>query len=351
MSGPKRIQVRLGDKILTILDDRTSLKRFEAHSTKRKNILDKLYNLIKHDILSGKQIEYVNKTVETADSSFEKGQYITADAKLQEAYEFVSQFNVKEILEQRERLKKLEQQTVKEYKELKQKISQLKKVKEYKIHADKMLDIIDKGFQDYKKMQNFELLKKSLNEAINYTKYQKINIEEILNTINEKEEYFIRVMNVLNFKEIKNEGVEQRVAAFSKEINEAIYNNQPIDVQRINAFVDYVENAYRNYLKHQVENEYISDAIKSSLEKTQESPDGSIYGLIKGVPIKVNFEDKDNIIFNIDESKGDCFDVLEEIKRKLAEKDISLESIYVIKTGQTLNLNNKQSNNNNELHA
>jgi len=146
----------------------------------------------------------------------------------------------------------------------------------------------------------------------------------------------------LEYQEIFNDGIKQRVELFK---NTIVSNpNNPNTLQQIETFK---KNIYKQYELHQERKEqskYVADVLANALGTTPDENSGKSYisGTIDGVDISVTLNSDNNSIDLDTPTDGSCRKGLDALMQKLDNANIDLGSIKVLKTGQTINASQKE---------
>lgn len=147
----------------------------------------------------------------------------------------------------------------------------------------------------------------------------------------------------LDYQEILNDGIKQRVELFKNSITTNPDN--PNTIKQIEEFRTNLLKQYELYQEKKENTKYVANVFAKAFGVTIDNNHENIHisGTIEGVAISVNVNTNNNIIDFDTPTDGSCHKGLEALTQKLHDANINIGPIKVLKTGQTIHASQKNN--------
>ena len=161
-----------------------------------------------------------------------------------------------------------------------------------------------------------------------------------LNDYEKKEQIIDHLKSTKSYKDIMTNQILYKADKYIELVKKNISTNiKYSDLKKIESFIDQVGEIYEDHLQTKDERKYMKDTISSFINPSKKSSSqNTINGKVDGTSIQVTFEEDDDsaVIFNVDESSGNCLDVIDQINNNLMDNDINLGEISIDNTLQSI---------------
>lgn len=363
MSGPKTTNYKINAR-------RQKKLREKYFADKKKELTDNLNNTLNklndYQFIREHTIERVSGWIHEAFSSLDNKQIYKAQNQLNGIKKFMLKLDDFEVghrnsHQEQEESRKTEFKNKSESIKIKlnkQKVF-LNTLKNYDLNFDFIVNPVSewiKNAEDSILSDDIYSAQNQLNGIELFINKHNDSINNKISIYDENQQIIDKLNTISDETEIMNPGIRQRIDKFTTLVQNQMKSNDKVsqnDLNNINQFIQQVSIIKEKHNLNKIEQNYVKDSLLSLFsDDANSNDDGSISGVINNQSVKISFENtSSNIIFNIDDSKGgSCQDTLKKINSHLMNNEIDLGQVKVVKTKQTINLNNTNTNVFNKNH-